>query len=159
MDDAQFQQFLDLAHGELERKQEALKKTFGLGSFPRWRFDQPTQSLRFFDRDDALVVEADVIDIGSFSTKSSTWKWAWSNDSVLPALRQRADPLRGLTDITGFEVFSQDSAFEIDGESMAWELAALSVKHLGAAGCYRAPSSSRPLLTFLAIMEIRRVSG
>lgn len=159
MDDQELQNFLDVAQDELGLKQGALKSTYGLGSFPRWLFDQPTHKLQFFDCSDRLAVEADVIDIGSFATESSTWKWAWANDSVVLSLRQRAEPLRALADITGFDLFSQTHAFEIDGETMAWDLAAISVKHLGAVGCYKAPSSSRPLQTFLAIMEVRRVAA
>lgn len=158
MDDQEFQNFLDTAQDELGLKQEALNRAYGLGSFPRWLFDQPTHKLHFFGRADRLAVEADVIDIGSFATESCSWKWAWANDSIIPSLRQRAEPLRALANVTGFDLFSQAHAFEIDGEAMAWDLAAISVKHLGAAGCYRAPSSSRPLQTFLAIMEIGRVA-
>jgi hypothetical protein len=42
---------------------------------------------------------------------------------------------------------------------MAWELAAIAVKHLGAMGCYRAPSSRGAPTTFLAITRILRVAG
>lgn len=159
MDDEDFQNFIDAAQDELERKQETLTSTYGLGSFSRWLFDQSTQKLQFFDEADNLAVDADVIDIGSFAFESNSWKWAWANDSIIPSLRQRADPLQALTEITGIDLFSQENAFEIEGEAMAWELAAISVKQLNALGCYRAPSSSRPLQSFLAIMEIHRVAA
>lgn len=155
MDDEEFQRFLDASQRELRLKQDALRPWWRAGLHSRWRFDQPTHSLQFFDQADRLAVEADVIDIGSFATDSSTWKWGWANDSIVPSMRQRAEPLRELVGITGFGIFGQAPAFKIEGQEMAWELAAISVKYLDAKGCYRAPSSSRPLHTFLAIMEIR----
>jgi hypothetical protein len=156
MTDSEFQEFLDSANDELQRKQEALKHQFGLGSTSRWHFEQATGNLQFFDENDQLAVEADVIDIGSYARKSSTWMWAWANDSVLPWLKQRAEKLKELESITGIALFGYENAFEVDDEVMAWEMAAMSVRHLDAAGCYRAPSSGDGPDTFLAIMAIRR---
>jgi hypothetical protein len=159
MDDREFQNFLDTSQRELRLKQDALEKWWRVGLHSRWFLDQSTHSLQFFDHSDRLSVQADVIEIGSFATGPSTWKWAWANDSVIPSLRKKAEPLRELVDITGFELFGQTSAFKIEGEEMAWELTAISVRHLGAKGCYRAPSSSSPLHTFLAVTDIRRVAA
>ncbi|WLI21560.1 hypothetical protein PSH85_14305 [Pseudomonas simiae] len=59
---------------------------------------------------------ADVVSIGSYSGKFSTWKWAWSNPSVDPALREAALPLKQLQAITGFDLFGDDQAFAIQDE-------------------------------------------
>jgi hypothetical protein len=40
---------------------------------------------------------------------------------------------------------------------MEWELAAVSVKHLGAKGCYRAPSSDGSHFGFLAMEDLQAV--
>lgn len=159
MDDDAFQSFIDTAQQELAAKQEALMADYDLGTFPRFLFDQPSGTLRFFDQADRLAVEAEAIHIGSFAAESRTWKWAWANESVLPGLRQRAEPLRELVQVTGFDLFGDDAAFAIEDEAMAWELAAMSVQHLGALGCYRAPASGKSLLSFLAIMDIRKLAG
>lgn len=156
MNDIEFQDFLDSANAELRLKQEGLKNEFGLGSASRWHFDQATGNLQFFDENDQLALEADVISVGSYSPTSNSWKWAWSNDTVLPWLRQRAERLKELEDATGIELFGYENAFEVDDEAMAWELTAMSVKHLGAVGCYRAPSSTGGPTTFLAIVGITR---
>ena len=65
-----------------------------------------------------------------------------------------------LLDFAGLSVpprnpFEMVDAFKAD-ESMAWELTAVAVKHLGAKGCYRAPSGGG-LYTFLAITDIRKM--
>ena len=157
MTDAEFGQLLKEAQAELDQKQDALQSDYLLGSLPRWWFDQTTEKLNFEDEYGHVLLEADVIDIGSFSPKSKTWKWAWSNDSVLPGLREKAVRLKELEAVTGFEIFGSSDAFAVD-EPMAWELAALAVKHLGAVGCYRAPSSAADgPYSFLAITKMRKV--
>ena len=156
MTDEEFDKFLSEAVDELHEKQDILQKEYGLGKFSRWWFEQNSAKLQFFNEQDTVCLEANVIHIGSFSPKSNTWKWAWSNDSILPWLRQRAEKLKELEVITEFDLFNQESTFEIEGESMAWELAAMSVKHLSSIGCYRAPSSQELGPTsFLAIVDFK----
>jgi hypothetical protein len=156
MNDDEFGCFLDEATEELRQKQDSLTTQHGFGSYSRWWFEQETQVLQFFDERDALRLEADIIDIGSFSPQSNTWLWAWANVSVLPALREKSGKIKELEAVTGYALFGDANTFEADGP-MAWELAALAVKHLGAMGCYRAPSSTGGPHSFLAIMSVRRV--
>ncbi len=157
MTNDEFQIFVETANAELRKKQTILADDYGLGSAGRWWFEQMTGNLQFFDAADNLSVETDVIDIGSYSPKSNSWKWAWANESVLPWLRQRAEKLRELEAITGIDIFGYEKTFAVEDESMAWELTAMCLKHLGAVGCYRCPSSKPGgPTTFLAIMSIKR---
>lgn len=159
MTDEEFETFLDEANEQLRERQAFLSQTYSLGAMKRWWFEQETAKLQFFDRQDRLAVEAEVVDIGSYSPKSSSWKWAWSNLSILPELRRKAEPLKQLQDITGFDLFGNEAAFSIDGEAMAWALTAIAIRHLQAMGCYRAPSSSpEGPNTFLAITSIKVVA-
>jgi len=157
MTDAEFQGFLDQATAELQQKQEKLGTDYGLDDVSTWSFDQATEKLQFFDEQKRMVVEAEVIDAGSYSPKSISWKWAWSNESVLPEPRKKAERIRELEAITGVEIFGDPLAFKIDDENMAWELAAMAAKHLGALGCYRAPSKEDGPVIFLLIMKIRKM--
>jgi len=158
MTDAEFQGFLDAATAELQQKQEKLGTDYGLDEVSTWGFDQATEKLQFFDENKRMVVEADVINAGSYSPKSISWKWAWGNESVLPALRKKAERLKELQAITGVEIFGEPLAFRIDDENMAWELAAMAAKHLGALGCYRAPTEGEGPVVFLLIMKIRKIA-
>ena len=157
MTDSEFEAFLANANEELRHKQALLLEQYSLGEYSRWFFEQATETLQFFDEADKLMIEADVVQIGSYSEKSNTWKWAWSNSSVLPRLREKVEILKELEETTGFELFGREHAFDIKDEAMAWELAAISVKHLGAIGCYRAPSSSDGPTVFLAITSAWKV--
>ena len=157
MTDEEFEAFVASANEELRHKQDLLGQQYGLGTHGRWRFEQATAQVQFYDEADNLTIEADIVEIGTYSQRSNTWKWAWGNSSVLPCLRQKAELLKELEGITGFELFGHEHAFEIEDEAMAWELTAMSVKHLGAIGCYRAPTSSGGPTTFLAITSARKV--
>jgi Fe-S cluster biosynthesis and repair protein YggX len=156
MTDDQFDAFVNAANDELQQKQDHLINELHLGSFARWHYDQETEKLQFFDEKDRLRLEADSIAIGTYSPVSMTWMWAWANESNLPALRQKAEKLKELEAITGLDTFGMEGSFQVEDEEMAWTMVAVSIKHLGALGGYRAPSSREGGPTsFLALMAIR----
>jgi len=157
MTDTEFDHFVETARSELEVKQDQLIAEFGLGDADSWFFDQATEKLQFFDDQQRLLVEADIIDVGSYSPKSNSWKWAWGNESVLPALRNKAEKLKELEAITGIKLFGEPHAFEVDDEDTAWDFTAMAARHLGARGCYRAPAEGEGPVIYLLVMNIRKV--
>lgn len=156
MTDEEFGAFLAEANDELASKQMELAAEYGLGSSSRWWADQETSVIQFFDAADKLVLQAEFVPIGSFSPLSNTWLWAWANVTTLPRQREKAEKLKELSALTGFALFDDADTFEVD-EPMAWELTAVSVKHLGARGCYRAPSSDGSHFGFLALINLQTV--
>ena len=150
MKDEEFEAFLADALGELETKQDALTSRWGFGGFSRYLFDQPTATLQLIDAGGALRLRCSALPIGSHSARSGTWKWAWANESLLEPLRAEAGRLRELHGITGLPIFASPTVNA--KPDMAWEIAAMSVKHLGALGCYRAPGRDSDL--YLAITEV-----
>ncbi|WP_297571708.1 DUF6882 domain-containing protein [uncultured Deefgea sp.] len=156
MTDDEFYAFIDASFAELEQKQAMLSASYSLGSgLGRWWFDQANGKLQFFDAADQLEVEVEVIEIGSYSAKNNTWKWAWSNAAGLPALRERSAKIKELATLTGNALFDFDYVFEIGDEAMAWELTAMAVHLLGALGCYKAATTNNGDATFLAIMALK----
>ena len=158
MTDEDFQGFVDDCFEQLEQKQTSLQRAYGLGTYPRWHLDQTTEKLQFFDSSDQLAIQADVVNIGSFASNSNTWKWAWANESVPSSLREKAEPLKELADVTGLDFFLSVDTVAVEDENMVWEVVAMSVHHLKALGAYRAPSSSKPLAMYLAITSIEQVA-
>ncbi len=155
MTNAEFDKLLAEVVADLARKQDAMSAAYGFGHFARWHLDQDAGTLTFYEADGVTSLVAHIINIGSYSTASNTWKWAWANSS-LPALsREKAARLKELESVTGFALFSDSGTVDMD-ESMAWEMAAFSVQHLQAVGCYRAPSSTGPQV-FLAITRVDRM--
>lgn len=158
MNDDDFEIFLASATEELKSKQEILTQKYGFGSHKRWMFENNDQAkLQFFDAEDRLVIEADIIDIGSYSPSANTWKWAWAYESITPRLKEQSLRIKELEDFTNLIIFGEDKAVEAD-EYLAWELAAMAVKYLGALGCYRAFSSARNVSMFFAIMAVHKIA-
>ena len=154
MNDDEFELFSTAATTELKEKQAHLTQSYGFGSHKRWMFENDKAKLQFFDHDDKLVIEADIIDIGSYSPSASTWKWAWAYESINPALKAESLRIKELEEITDLTIFGEKEPVEAD-EYLAWELSAMAVKHLNAIGCYRAFSSARNVQMFFAITEIK----
>lgn len=150
MTDEEFDAFVSAATSELEAKQDVLTAKYGFGSYARFLFDQPTATLQFFDEAGTSRLRATAIPLGSYAPESGTWKWAWANESILEPLRSQASKLKDLYELTGMDVFN-NPAFEGPAE-MAWQAVSMAVKHLGALGCYKAPSHGSDL--YLAILKI-----
>lgn len=150
MTDDEFDTFVEQAVEQLQRKQDQLTESNRLGTYPDFWFQQETGTLQFKESDGTVALEATIIPIGSFSTRSMTWQWSWANQSVIGPLREKAESLKGLFDLTGINIF-QTPTFEAD-EEMAWELAAMSVRYLESLGCYRMPMDH--LMVFVAIETI-----
>ena len=153
MNEAQFEQFIAEAVEALQRKNAALQDEHGLGSYARWDFDRDAGVLTFSNSGQQTVLEATTKDIGTYSLKTKTWLWAWANESLSEAERAKAAPLTELYETTGMRIF-RDPHLDCD-EPLAWELAAVSVQHLGSLGCYRAPAEH--LWIFMSIDEVEKV--
>lgn len=111
-------------------------------------FDQITKTLQFKNNDEVLL-EFKIICIGTWAHKNKTWMWGWANESFTDEIREDAEVLKGLKDLTGYEVFEEEG-FECD-ESMAYEAAAKALNYLKALGMYRIPGEKSHL--FVALIE------
>jgi hypothetical protein len=157
MNDDEFDAFAQEANDELDSKQTSLEKKFQLGKWAAFFYDTPSGLLQFKDKSEKVRVEAQTSPIGSFSSKSDTWQWAWANKSTPPDVRKQAEELKKLFKLTGMDVFKMPTV-EVD-ESMAWELVAMCVKHLQSLGCYAmSAGSDGNLQVFVAIREIRKAT-
>jgi hypothetical protein len=157
MNDQDFELFLTSATEELKTKQASLTERYGLGSHKRWMYETDKAMLQFFNQQDQLVLEADIIDIGSFSPGNSTWKWAWAYENISPTMKEQSLRVKQLEELTDLVIFGENKAVDAD-EYLAWELAAMAVKYLNAQGCYRAFSSARNVYMFFAITNLRDFS-
>lgn len=137
-------------HEALHAKQDALDAQYTLGRHKRWDYDQETASL-VFSNDGVPAIVADVEFIGSISTQSNTWRWAWANFNNLPNVRSRIAAVRDFGEEQGYPRLTvpQWAAEEVDG----WEMAGIAVHVLGARGVYRVPSDNGFL--FMAITDLR----
>lgn len=153
MTDDELDDLLDCCLSELQRKQDVLTSSCGLGTFSSFWFDQPSGTLEFRDRNGQTRLTAKAMPVGSHSRRSGTWMWAWANKSILPELRQAAERLQQLSSDTGVSAFSQPTLTVADAET-PWELTAFAVHYLGAIGAYKVPGDLSDL--YLAICSVER---
>ena len=135
MNESQFEDFLADAVEAVNAKNHLLRQGFGIGHFARWDYDGRRGELTFSNPGDAEVVVAETTSLGTYSLETETWLWAWANNSLPERVRERAEPLKRLSDRTGMRIFA-DPHSGCD-EYLAWELAAASVQHVDGLGCYR----------------------
>ena len=154
MMDDDFVVFVGSAVKELEQKHKSLETRYRFDLSARWEVDLDAAVIKFFDRDDKLHLTCGIIEIGSYSPVTRSWKWGWSNDSIPPKMQERALPLKQLQRITGKDYFGSADPFPGD-DVMAWGLAAISVRHLSALDCYGAKFDGGRLFVFLAYVDVR----
>ena len=138
MTEEEFDQYREESLADLRRKQRMLSATYGLGEWKDFWYEQETSKLQFKDATGTVRVEAVVLPIGSFSSKSNTWLWSWANESLINTARARSERIKELYEITGLELFRNTGSGDFD-EEMAWEITAMAVRHVNALGCYRMP--------------------
>ncbi|WHY79877.1 hypothetical protein QNH20_12325 [Neobacillus sp. WH10] len=148
MTDDQFDDYLDYCYDKLESKQGKLFQKYGIGSFEEYWYSQEGSILQF-KTDSEVKLEFNVVFIGSWSSNSDTWMWAWGNESMIHQTRNQSIVLKELQQVTGYDIFA-NPYFKCD-EAMAHELTAFAVEHLNAEGMYISPDGKSHL--FMAIMS------
>ena len=150
MGDAEYRALLTRAHEELTAKQARLDSVYRLGSYERYDYDQTTGEIVFSDHGVPKIV-ADIQFVGSTSTISDTWLWAWDNPTVEPAMKAEVRRVRDFGREHGIRRLTNAkwAADEVDG----WEMTSISAQVLQAEGAYRAPHENGA--TFLLFKNVR----
>jgi hypothetical protein len=121
---------------ELKAIQAASDGRWGFLGMAKWHFDDESRTLTFSDPKRPTVI-ADVRHIGSYSTKSSTFQWAWETFDPEAPEAEDISRLRVFGEVRGMERLTAPNwaCDEVDG----WEMASLAGYVLGAEGLYRPP--------------------
>ncbi|UUY10437.1 hypothetical protein LRS11_10570 [Pseudomonas sp. J452] len=137
----------------LQAQQDSFMATYRIGEHKRWDWYQETGQL-IFSNDGKPAVECAVDFVGTFSSHSDTWMWAWANESFLELVKARSRVVRELGESLDFLKLACAtwSADPVDG----WEMTAVMAHQLGAIGSYRAPSERGFL--YMVVREARWVS-
>jgi hypothetical protein len=147
-----WERFVDDCRDELSAKQEALVREFALGDHERWDYDQATGEL-VFSNAGVVAVRARFELVGTLSTTSNTWLWAWANWHDLAGVRQRITALRERGDSEDWPHLNVPKwpAELCDAEGMV----AVAVHLLGARGFYRTPYEHG--YGWKALLDVQRV--
>ncbi|MCL2174530.1 MAG: hypothetical protein FWB73_00655 [Treponema sp.] len=136
MTNEEFETYKNVCYQEIGNRQKKLLELYGLQNYKDFWYSQTTETLQF-KTDGKVEIEFEVIQIGSWSSISDSWMWAWANDSVTEKTKQKSAKIKELAEITGYDIFSLE-AFEAK-ESIAHQLTAISANYLNAIGYYIAP--------------------
>ena len=136
---------------ELQLKNEAAYKIWGLGTFDRWDIDQEVGDL-VFSNSDGVKVAAPAQIIGSFSINDSSWLWAWDNPSIVDDLKIHSLKLKAYGEKYGIEKLTTRKW--IGTEDEAWAMTALAVNLCDTQGAYRGPAGSAYVFMTFGKVEI-----
>ena len=132
--DEQYDQELERAVADLVGYQDAL--TEQLGEFTLNDFDLYQGTLSF-SSPDKEVLTLSAFPLGTYSEKTQTWMWAWSNQSIPQHQAQKTEILKDLAQETGIEAFEHEG---LEGEmDDIWTLIAFALTKFNTIGCYVCP--------------------
>ncbi len=134
--------------------QMELEKEFELSKHERWDFDQEAGTLTFSNKGNPTVI-AEFQFVGSYSSETGTWLWAWANSSIEPKLYEKLDAVYIYGEKNRFTRLTSQK-WEAD-ETDGWEMAAIAAYLLKAKGVYRPPFSKG--FAFMVITDINKVAG
>ena len=130
--DEAFDNFLKNAVAEYIEKQEQFQRK--IRAFPRWYLDITSLTLTFEGHRGESLVTA-FVPVATYLPNSESWAWVWANDAWPTVARDKAAPLKQLTQRTQYQIFStpffRATLDDID------ELCALSVKQLDALAIFK----------------------
>lgn len=148
-------EYSQAATEELRAKQARFAVRYGDWLSRPWRHDARLGKIVFVGQGDAEL-EVDVLYIGNYTERLFTWQWMWGSPKATEETLFRAGRLRELYDVTGLRVFGEPGPFIVEGDKMAWELAAVSVKYMGAESCFRLSTSGVGSYAYFAAMNVVR---
>jgi hypothetical protein len=131
---AEFDALVERSEAYLKERQAPLEAKYRLPHWPRYKWSQETAQLVFTEEGHPRVV-AEILFVGSISTQSDTWLWAWANDSVNPRLHSEMGRVRGYGEAHSFPQLTTAKwhGHEVDG----WEMTSIAAYVLQAVGAYR----------------------
>ena len=150
MTNEEYDALIEAAYGYLRHQQEQAWSSFNIGSYERYDYDQESGKIVFSSNGNVRVI-TDFQAVGSISTRSNTWLWAWANDSILPSIRQAAEHARAFGEAEQIAEVIEPywPADETDG----WAMTALTAYLTKAKGGYRCPDENGFLYVVLTKID------
>ncbi len=149
-EDRAFEAFAAACEAALAEKQNGLVELLLYGIR-----DGDGRTLQLGDRENTCA-RASLQAIGSWSHRSSTWRWAWANPQAAAGEMDAVEAVRHLPAVLGRAEFLEPNAFPA-GEQDAWRFAAIACDAAGARGVYRWTSDT--VDWFFAVTAIERLES
>ena len=149
MTDEEFDQFLEQTYKELESKQNALFEKYDLDAYDEWEFDREGGIIGLRSSRNGGILGFETIPIGVWLKKKNLFQWAWANPDLSEMLQVKCTAIQGLTNWTGYGVFTDPEVPANEG--MVYAFASLAVFYLNSMGLYVVGDKKKEM--FLAVMS------
>ena len=146
---ADFAVFVEASMEGLRLQTAGHQSAWQLGQEEQWNFDQDSGELVFTFADKIAKAPAQII--GTFDSKTSTWLWAWANQSIAEPLKR--DALRVLDYGKEHSIARLTTAKWPAEEMDGWRMSALANRLCSTNGAYRGPAGTT--LVFMTFGEIQ----
>ena len=134
---------------ELKALQNKFREDYDVDWYENWFYNQATELLTFSTGDAELNFK--YFQVGSFSLKSNTWKWAWNNEHTLDNVKKPTNLIKEFGEKSNYPKLT-NGCFQSD-EFEAWEFTAIAAKLANGIGVYK-PTGNEQLQIFLVITEL-----
>ena len=149
-DDSEYNDLLRECMSEVEEKNQALAKEYGLGSFEQWDINQEVGELVFSSRGVPKLL-CEVVILGSYSNVSETWLWGWANQSLLENLTKDTFKVKEYGQKLGVSDLIDSKT--VVTETEAWALGSYACRILDGKGLYKGPTGNGFILMMLTSLS------
>jgi uncharacterized protein DUF6882 len=148
-----FKELVRTACEYLTAREGELRDRYGLSTYQRYDWNQDTGTI-VFSNDGVPKLLANILFVGSVSTRTNTWLWSWANESISCKLSDRLRAVKEYGETHGIAQLTEPywSADEVDG----WEMTSVSAYLLKAEGAYRTPDEHG--FTYLLLRNVRHAT-
>lgn len=152
LDTISFEELSKKAYEYLYQQQDICNSVYKIGTYQNWYYDQLTGELTFSDNGIKKLI-IDYEEVGSVSTVTNTFLWAWANPHLEENIKTEIVKVKEYGLKRDFEklINPKWTADEYDG----WEMTAIASYLLKAKGAYRVPSIKGKLFSFMIFKNIR----
>jgi len=131
-----FEDYKDDCVEELMTRQDEFMKFYDINSYEHWYYDDGI-GVFDFKSDDGRSLYFKHAKVGSYSTKTDTWKWSWDYESTESHVRRLIGKVREFGESKNFDELT--TGLLNGDEYTGWAMTAIAVKLLNAIGSYRVP--------------------
>ena len=149
MADENYDSVIKVSRMELMQLIKSSKEKWKLGTYSKFDFDQDEGKLVFYGNGKPRVI-CEIQVIGSYSTKSGTWLWAWDNPSLNDSLKADSLTVRDFGLKNGVEGLATPTWSGTEND--CWDMTAIAAHVVSAEGAYRAPMGD--VMVFMLLKRI-----
>lgn len=138
-DDEAFGSLVSNGFEYLKSAQKTFMEQYRIEDHDRWDWYQDTGKL-VFSHQSKPIVECDIDFVGTLSSISDTWMWAWANKSFSENIKASSRDVRSFGEENS--ILKLASALWPSEPGDGWEMTAIMAKKMNAIGAYRTPDDN-----------------